>query len=175
MKRFGTARWFGKKTRMRFRKSEYVVLAFLILTAEISNAKIATRMRRTRSVAVAASAALSWSPTFSSVDFLSVNPQSFTLSNIGTAPANSLSFSVPKADPTVYNSTFGRFIVSSTGTTCGTTLAAGASCTVELMFFNCNTTCTGALPVVCSASVTATSGTVNGVLGSLSYNCGGGA
>lgn len=153
-----------------------IKLIFIItfIFAEMVSAKIGTRMRKAKSAVVALPAALlSWNPSNSSDDFMTVSPQTFTLTNSGSVAATNLAFSVPiVTDTGSYISGTNTFII--TGLTCGTTLAAGASCTVDVEWFNCNHQCIMAIPLVCNGIVQAMAdagATAN--ISPLYFNCGG--
>jgi hypothetical protein len=153
------------------RKKFLAALVFCFLIAELVTAKTSTRMRRSKLLtAVASTANLSWSPS-SSFDDFQLGGQSFILTNSGTATADNLSFSVPVLlNKFAYLSASNTFVITSS--TCGTSLNAGASCTMDIEFFPCNDNCTQVLPSICTGVVTATSNSVSASLTNLLYNCG---
>jgi hypothetical protein len=143
--------------------------AGFLFFSETTDAIVATQMRRAKSQ-VPTSTGLAWSPLTGYNDFLYATEQTFTLTNFGPGAANGLFFSVPIRDPFVFVSHGPGFAI--TATTCGSSLAAGASCTVVIAWENCNTACTSIIPVITTGSVTATSGADNAVLSPLTYNSG---
>lgn len=136
-------------------------------------AKTGTRMRKKRSSAPIVSAAvLTWNPSSSNDDFMTTTPQTFTLTNTGSLAATNLSFTAPiVTDKFSFVSGSNTFII--TAETCGTTLAAGASCTVDIEWFTCNDQCLAVVPSVCNGTVQAMADAgVTANLNPLYFNCG---
>ena len=158
-------------TKDKIENIKIILLILILCFSEIINAKMATRMRKAKTSVVVPAVVLSWNPSVPIDDFMSTFVQSFTLTNSGTAAANGLVFSAPVINPNTH-STSGEFVISSLTTTCGASLAMGASCTVDIQYMTCNQTCTAVIPVITNGTVTATSGTVSATITNMTFNGG---